>query len=251
MGESLQWLKKQVDSIEYDEMMFRIAVGDDKYIFGAILGKNTKENKPDFFALSSIYDTIVDVNHKIKYSFYMAAECEPSESLKDYSPLETISTAENTAIYFIENMVFRTSILWDMIAQMCNVFWLINKPNTEIYVAQFFHDMAQGKKAKPLAVDIYSYLKEANVIKGDKEYWNGNHQYIKDYRDKMTHRNSPNISTMSSFAMELRPPAMFVLKRVTEDYLKASEFIKIILDEISAEFSDFSLFSNYEEEPNV
>lgn len=250
MGESLQGLKEQVDAASFNEDKFRISVEEDKYIFGALIGKSVQANKPDYFAISSIYDTIVDLNHKIKYSFYMAAECEPSELLSDHIWFGKPQANENTAIYFIENMVFRTAILWDMLAQLCNILWKVNKPINEIYTARFFHDLSQGKHANPMAVDIHSYFLQADEIKGNKEPWNGNHNYIKEYRDKMIHRNSPNVSTMSSYAMELRPPAIFVLKRATEDYLKAIEFINTILDEITKTFSDFSLFPNIKEHPN-
>lgn len=247
MIESLQWLKSQVDVINYDEKMFRISVGDDKYIFGAVMN-NEQNGKPDYFSISSVYDTIADLNHKIKYSFYMATECKPSESLEDHVWFGKPQANEGTAIYFIENMVFRTAILWDMLAQLCNLFWQINKPIYRIYTAQFFHDLSQGKNAHDTAKQIYAYFTEEDMVNGNTERWNGNHAYIKMYRDKMTHQNSPNVSTMSSYAIELRPPAVYVLKRATEDFLKASEFIKNLMDEITTSFSDFELFSISKEE---
>lgn len=35
-----------------------------------------------------------------------------------------------------------------MLAQLCNVFWKINKPIDKIYKDSFFHDCTQGKKSK-------------------------------------------------------------------------------------------------------
>jgi len=57
----------------------------------------------------------------------------------------------------------------------------------------------------------------------------------------MTHRNSPNITDLSNFSIQLRPPAIFVFKRVTEDYLKAIEFITRILDDIFIELEKGTL----------
>jgi len=251
MGKSLEWIKSQIDSISYDENMFRIYIDKDKYIFGAIPGKNVNTNKVDYFAISSVYDTIIDLNNKIKYSFYMAAECKPSESLKNHRWFGELQTNESLAIYYIENMVYRTAVLWDMLAQLCNLFWQLNKPINKIYAAQFFNDLSQGKKAMPLAITIHKYFIQEEKIGNDTEPWEGNHKYIKDYRDKMMHRNSPNISTLSSFDMELRPPAIFVLKRVTEDFLKATEFINAVLSEIQKEYSNLKLFPNTKEDNNV
>ena len=63
----------------------------------------------------------------------------------------------------------------------------------------------------------------------------GNHKYVEDFRNKMTHRNSPNIATFSNYDFELRMPMRYVLKRVIEDYIKASEFINAMLEKILAD----------------
>lgn len=83
---------------------------------------------------------------------------------------------------------------------------------------------------------------EKDEIKDDMEFWFGNYQYIKDYRNKMTHRNSPSITTISNFDFDFRPPTMFVLKRATEVYLKVYEFIKDLLDEIMEYFAANNIF---------
>lgn len=230
MGSSLEWLKGQVENILYDETLFHVIYGDGKYVFGAMY--TAKDNKLDLFAVSSVYNTIIDLNNKIKYSFEMVAKYNPSEKLLDYSPFKEPDDNEKEANYYIENMVYRTGVLWDMLAQLCNVFWKINKPIDKIYTSSFFHDYSQGGGGKEFAQDVYTYFKEEDNIKGDMELWEGNHEYTKKYRNQMTHRNSPSVTTLSNFDMHLRAPSIFVLKRVTEDYLKANEFIKRILNEI-------------------
>ncbi|CAD2071038.1 hypothetical protein GCM10007358_14020 [Phocicoccus schoeneichii] len=229
MGPSLQMLKNKVDEISFHEYFVRIEFGDGRYIFGAI---QKDKSKIDLFAINSIYETIVDLNNKIIYSFEKAVECNPSESLNGYDPFRKPIGNELTALYYIENMVFRTSVLWDLLAQMCNVFWQKEKDPHNIFVESFFHDCSQGKNAQQLAKDIYNYFSEEDKVKGDLENWYGNFDYVKEYRNKMTHRNSPNITAISNFDTYLRPPPIFVLKRATEDYLKAISFIKSILIEI-------------------
>lgn len=233
MGTSLGWLKGQVDNISFDESLFHISYGDNKYIFGAI--HTVEEDEVDIFAISSIYDTIVDLNAKIKYSFNAVVKCNPSENLMEHKMFEKPSDNEMKALYYIENMIFRTSTLWDMLAQLCNVFWKKEKAVNKIYTESFFRDCSQGKNKRTFAKDVYNYFKETDEIKGDLEKWKGNFEYIKEYRNKMTHRNSPNITSLSNFDMQLRPPAIFILKRVTEDYLKAIKFIKRILGDIFTE----------------
>ena len=84
MGKSLDYLSKRVNTVSFDENLFRIYVGEDKYIFGAILSVSQRNGKPDFFAISTLYNSIVDLNEKIQLSFEMAAKCNPSESLDNH-----------------------------------------------------------------------------------------------------------------------------------------------------------------------
>ena len=47
-----------------------------------------EENEVDIFAIGSIYDTIVDLNNKIKYSFNAVVKCNPSENLLEHQFLK-------------------------------------------------------------------------------------------------------------------------------------------------------------------
>lgn len=239
MEASLDWLRNQVEDLSFDETLFRLSYGENKYIFDAMY---TKEVEVDIFAISSIYDTIIDLNAKIKYSFDAVVKSNPSENLMEHKIFEKPAENEMKALYYIENMIFRTSTLWDMLAQLCNVFWKKGKSANKLYTESFFHDYSQGKNKMMLAEDIYNYFKEADKVKGDFEKWEGNFQYVKEYRNKMTHRNSPSITALSNFDLHLRSPAIFILKRVTEDYLKSIEYIKRILDEI---FIALDITTNY------
>lgn len=114
MGTSLDWLKGHIDNIVFDEALFRVNYGENKYIFGALYP--IEEDEVDIFAISSIYDTIIDLNTKIKYSFNAVVKCNPSENLMEHKMFEKPSKNEMKALYYIENMIFRTSTLWDMLA---------------------------------------------------------------------------------------------------------------------------------------
>lgn len=127
-------------------------------------------------------------------------------------------------------------------AVLCNEFWQTKCPIDKLYAENYFHNAQQGKKAKQFAKCVYQYFMEKDEIKDDMEFWFGNYQYIKDYRNKMTHRNSPSITTISNFDFDFRPPTMFVLKRATEVYLKVYEFIKDLLDEIMEYFAANNIF---------
>ena len=241
MGESIEWLKTQVDSASLNEKLFEIFWGEDHIVFGAVIKHSG--NEPDAFALATIYDSIYDLYTKIRFSFYSAADCNLSESLAAYNPFASISSNEKLAEYFIENMAFRTGTMWDLLAQLYNEFWQVKTPIDRLYYTSFFHNLSQGKNGRPLAKKIYDYLVEDDDIGEDTARWKGNHAYAKQYRDQMTHRNSPNISTVSPFSTELRDPAVYALKRITEDYLQAIEFIQGAVDEVAAYLSTHPPFA--------
>ncbi len=59
----------------------------------------------------------------------------------------------------------------------------------------------------------------------DVEHWEGNYTFVKAMRDKMIHRNSPNITVISNFDIELHMPAIYSLYRIVEEYRQVSFFI--------------------------
>lgn len=70
----------------------------------------------------------------------------------------------------------------------------------------------------------YNYINEDNNTYIDGK-WKGNHKFINNHRNKMTHRNSPSITSMSDVDFNFENPTNYILKRLIEDYTVVSEFI--------------------------
>lgn len=241
MHEEEKLLRELFDSVQYDPDLFKLYVSEDKYIVGYMSADPEYNPDKSFFVYKTLYDTIVDLDRKIKKSFDLALRWEYSSDIDKFNMVGLPSAEEEEAIYYTENAVFRTSALWDLLAQLYNVKHKGNHNPDKVYYSQLFHNDAQGKHPNPLAQQIYAYITEDEVedrVYEKDEFWLGNHKYVKAYRDKMTHRNSPNVVTISSYAIELRMPMRYVLKRVIEDYAKASEFIKLMLEEIISGFDE-------------
>lgn len=241
MHEEEKQLRDLCEAIQYDPNLFKVYVGEDKYIIGYMSPDSDYNPDKSFFMYKTLYDTIVDLDRKIKKSFDLALHLEYSSDIDHFSMVGPPSAKEEEAIYYTENAVFRASVLWDLLAQLYNVKYKNNRNPDKVYYSRLFHNDAQGKHPNPLAQMIYAYITEVEdkdrVYEKD-EFWTGNHEYVKAYRDKMTHRNSPNVATISNYAVELRMPMRYVLKRVIEDYAKASEFIKLMLEEIISGFDE-------------
>lgn len=174
----------------------------------------------------AIYETIVDLCEKISTSFAYTYEGIVKLGTEgEWTPLKAASANENLTFYFIENVVYRTSVLWDLLAQLYNVLWNIGKKSHQIHAKNFFTKLNEKKEYQQETADIVLYFNE----KGD----DGHYCFVKDYRNQLTHRISPNISTIPSNSEDgLRHHPLYVACRVAFDYLKVLAFISEALDKL-------------------
>lgn len=233
-----QQLLRLVDSIQYDPTLFHQSIGDNKYVMGCL----THSPSPnDFFVYKTIYDSILDLDKKIKKSFNSALKWEYASNINEFNMIGTPTKEESEAIYYTENAIFRTSVLWDLLAQLYNIKYHKNKDPEKVYYSTLFHNDTQGKRPNSFAVQVYTYINEQDpkeVSVNPDGTWKGNHSYINEYRNQMTHRNSPNVATISNYAFELRMPMRYVLKRAIEDYTQVSAFISQLLETITTELDN-------------
>ncbi|MFC6808929.1 Cthe_2314 family HEPN domain-containing protein [Lactococcus lactis subsp. hordniae] len=124
-------LKKEILKVHYEENMFKISFGDGKNIMGV---RTTDEAYDSVLAKMSqyktLYNTLRDIDSKIKYSFEEGIENTYSPTMNKYFSLfsqEPRSREEFLAYYFSENALFRLSTLWDILAQFYNIFYNLGK----------------------------------------------------------------------------------------------------------------------------
>lgn len=237
--EGRKYLSSIVNSVICLPDAFRIGFGKEKIIF-SIMGKDATTN--EYFAVSAIYDSICDIDSKIKHAFNSVLVCDFPESMKDYAPFSTPTESEKLAIYHVENMVFRISILWDLLAQLCNVIFRTGIEPEKIHYIRYFRNHATGNNAIPICKEIVEYLDEEDDASADVNPWPGNHAYLNSFRNQMTHRVSPNISSMSMLGATLRPPVVYVLHRATEDYYKVSVFLSSLINQYLEDHRDWLPF---------
>lgn len=240
--EEIEYLKNKINEIKYSENKFKIMYGEDKYIFGIVSGKNKKSPFSKILEYKTLYDTLKDIDYKLKLSFLNAIEYAYLESLNtNFSVFKESSEEELIAYYYIENALFRTSTLWDLLAQFYRQYYNINVKSTEVYYYDIFNPKkTYCSKFKVEANNIYKYLNEKNNTNLDKE-WKGNHRYVNKLRNKMIHRNSPCVAVMSDYDVNLKNHPAFMLKRIIEDYNVVSKFIINILNSIELEVTqDFN-----------
>ena len=87
----------------------------------------------------TLYDTLRDLDYKIKISFCKAIELAYSDAFNEFSLFEESTTEQQNTYYYIENALFRTSILWDLLAQFYRLYYDIEIDKTKVYYSQIFN----------------------------------------------------------------------------------------------------------------
>lgn len=233
----IEYLNGKISSIKYNEDRFKISVGGDRYIFGTTspIEKETPISK--LMKFKTLYDTLFDLDWKIKLSFQEGIKYTYSDAVQyNFNPFTISSEEEKLSYYFIENALFRTSSLWDILAQLYCLYFSVKISPDRIYYKKVFNPNSKyATNFKVAATKVNQYINQEDDTDLDGE-WRGNHKFINELRNKMTHRNSPNVATMSDFDLNLKHHPSFMLKRIIEDYFTVSNYIGEILNDIELQF---------------
>lgn len=232
-SKEVKYLQDKIIEISYDENRFKLMMENEKFLFGIVSAPNNTAPFSELMQYKTIYDTLRDLDYKIKFSFNKAIYYAYSSNVQNnFSVLKTGSDEETFAYYYIENAIFRTSSLWDMLGQLYRLYYNIEIDQDKVYYKRIFNPLSSYSiKYKDKANEINNYLNQENDTDIDGE-WKGNHKFVNDCRNKMTHRNSPNIAVMSDYDLNFKNHPSFLLKRTIEDYTVVSKYISEILDEI-------------------
>ena len=148
------------------------------------------------------------------------------------------SEEERFAYYYIENALFRTSSLWDLLAQFYRLYYGVSVNANNVYYNKLFNPISpHSSKFRNIAIEINEYFNQEDNTSCDG-MWEGNHRYVNDCRNKMTHRNSPNVSAMSDYDINMKQHPTCMLKRIIEDYAVVTRYIVDILVKIEGEIKN-------------
>ena len=98
-------------------------IGEDRFLFGIVSAGDSEAPFGRLMQYKTLYDTLIDLDWKIKFSFDKAIEYAYSEPVQNNFSIFRVETEEErNAYYYIENALFRTSSLWDLLAQFYRLF---------------------------------------------------------------------------------------------------------------------------------
>lgn len=229
-------LTKMVNEYVLD-FNFEIKFGEDRIIAGAISGVDSPidEDISKLLKYQSLSNTIKILDENIKYSLNKAIDIYYNSKKIDFQPFSKMNMTESEATYYIENAIYRSISMWDMLAHLYNIKFCLGIPIEKVSYKKFF-----SKEYKNIiypdineinlinAHIIEEEIKDINKIKSDDDNWKGSHQYVNEYRNSLVHRVSPNVFSMNDYSkFSMRLPINLILKRVIDDY---SFVIKHIYD---------------------
>lgn len=226
------YVENILSSIKYENNAFSIYRGE-QVKFGTIVDDIPAAQ--DFFNYATIYNSIVDISNKLNYSIRRAIEYAEDLNTELWNPFQNPSEEELIATYYVEDGIFRVETLWDLLAQISNIKFEINMPSNKIYMESFFKKLKKQEKASVFATRVCDYMNSKNECNPEQQ---GSYSYIREYRNKMTHRFSPNITSISNYSLEMRIPAFVLLKNLVEDYKQVTSFIKELLSEVLKDYKD-------------
>lgn len=140
-----------------------------------------------------------------------------------------------------ENIMFRISILWDVLAQIFNRIFNLDENIDEIHHLKFFNQYQKNghmdKGYYSLAKEIFDYFEEEDNTDGEE--WSGNFTYCKTLRNSFTHSLNPHIwnfnngsfNNQNRSGMNLSVHPLFELTRLIQDFVKLNYFIWKLLSE--------------------
>lgn len=235
------YLEKLYRSVEYPSKWMHISVGDDKYIWGAMSPKGKENMVTKAVKYRTLFRTVLDLDWKIKISFDNALIYGTSDEVKEkFQPMRPPCHDEKISIYYMENALLRVSILWDILAQLYNLICGLKMDPKKLDCGKVFSKdnltklKDAGEEKETAFLKICEYLAQKDDVECDNP-WKGNHKYVKEMRNQLTHRQSPNLSSASNFGFVMRDCPLFIAKRLIEDYVQVSTYISEIMKIIETE----------------
>ncbi|MGE6719557.1 Cthe_2314 family HEPN domain-containing protein [Peribacillus frigoritolerans] len=145
---------------------------------------------------------------------------------------------DREAYYYIENIMFRLTILWDILAQLANDVFEVKEPIDGIHYKTFFIRHSKQSKSNEeiyiIAEEIKNYLDE-NEGDNTENPWKGNHKYVNNLRNSFTHRLNPHLVNFHNgifnrkenekSGITLPTSPLYELKRILEDYVQVYKFV--------------------------
>jgi hypothetical protein len=226
---------------------FVIRVENDKEMFVISPSTSSFANELDKISqYKTLLDTVGDLTTKISFSLQNAIEDTYSdEVLNQFDMLYTGGEKEWSAYYNIENALFRIEALWDILAQIYNIKYSLEKDIKNVYHTHIFSKQDRWIKkywasGVPSEINaIANYFEEADNTDIIGGMWKGNYRYVNSLRNDMTHKFSISQSAFSSYAFALRSHPSFILKRVSECFSVLQDFIYEACENIMEENEHF------------
>ncbi|MBN1050121.1 hypothetical protein [Clostridium botulinum] len=184
-----------------------------------------KKDNNLIYGISRSVDDVLDIISDIEYKFFPFSKNDKDQE----------------CYFHIENAEFRLITMWDVLAQIFNLYFNIDKPIYRIKYKELFkkenvkhinvNNRYEGKDVdsinntlKKYFLDICLYLDEDISYDEKTLKCYGNHKYLSEDRNSFTHRKNPHEfsilhSDKNRNQLTLPEAPLYIVKRLIEDYM--------------------------------
>lgn len=186
--------------------------------------------------LDAWFNRINTLSYQITHS--LIKSINHCKKIKNYDILSIYKSKEEAGFeYFFENAVYRLITLWDMLAQVCNIYFETNLSSDLIAYKLYFESRNRNKKV----INASDQKKEEFIKfrKKVKKYikQEENHDYISNkIRNPLIHNHNPYSFSIIDNMLNTRNIPLCDLIRVIEDYKRVSDYINEVKRLIEDEF---------------
>ena len=245
--EEKKFFMSEINEYKFHNDRFKIFVESDKYIGGFLSSKNNKDHPLNIINnCRAVYLSILDFYSAIKFSIENALVYSYDENVNSFEKFKMFgdgysSQEELFAYYFLNNAIYRLSSLWDFLAQFYNSLYGLINDNRKIYYEAFFNSYKDNYAEFKQISNYLSELIDSNESSEPYRKWSGNHKYLKNYRNKMTHINSPSITTISNYDFNIKDHPLVILKRLCDEFNTLCSFIDTAVSIANSKFLKMNL----------
>lgn len=218
------------DLMSTDKTLFDIQYETDKIIFGNHTPcPNDEASK--WFKFRSLYLAVWDLNCKIGITLGTLLGFDFEAIDKNFGAKLEISKEEFQMFYYLENIIYRQITLWDLLAQFYNIYYDVNLPVEKIEYKRFFNNYSKKDYLNMSEINKYvQYQDKKGKEKTVSSY--KQHQFISEYRNRLTHRISDAVHSMSNLGIIFKVHPLYLLGMIIADLKQCICFFDDILSEI-------------------
>lgn len=95
-----EYFNNKLSQVIYNPNRFKVLIGEDRFLFGVVSAGDSEAPFGRLMQYKTLYDTLIDLDWKIKFSFDKAIEYAYSEPVQNNFSIFRVETEEERNAYY-------------------------------------------------------------------------------------------------------------------------------------------------------